>query len=102
MKEATQKVTRFAEFKDDTHPFSVWWKRHGQYMMSGGGHRESIWAARGWIAREQLACGADVTGDSLHEKCTCGDIYEDYPRPGEVPSKQQLDSTCPIHGSGIN
>jgi len=38
----------------------------------------------------------------LPEKCTCGDIYADYPRPGEVPSKQQLDSTCPIHGSGIN
>ena len=59
---------RFDEFEDDSHPFRKWWTEHGQYMMSGGGRRESIWAARGWIAREQLACGAKVTGESLRER----------------------------------
>lgn len=59
--------TRFTDFDDDVHPFRKWWNEHGQYMLSGGGRRESIWAARGWIAREQLGFGVEVTGDSLHE-----------------------------------
>ena len=59
--------TRFADFDEADHPFCKWWKAHGQYMLSGGARRESIWAARGWIAREQLADGVEVTGDSLHE-----------------------------------
>lgn len=57
-------MTRFAEFDDADHPFRKWWDEHGQYMMAGGGRKESIWAARGWIAREQLACGVEVTGES--------------------------------------
>jgi len=61
------KITRFAEFDDADHPFRKWWEEHGQFMLSGGGRRESIWAARGWIAREQLLCGKEVTGDSMHE-----------------------------------
>jgi hypothetical protein len=60
-------VTRFAEFDDAEHPANQWWEKHGQYMLSGGGRREFIWACRGWIAREQLACGVDVTGDSMQE-----------------------------------
>ena len=55
--------TRFDEFDDDAHPFRQWWVKHGQYMMAGGGRRESIWAARGWIAREQLGQGIEVTGE---------------------------------------
>ncbi|MGB2626448.1 MAG: hypothetical protein WAK20_06640 [Candidatus Acidiferrum sp.] len=61
-------TTRFEDFYDEAHPFQVWWHKHGQYMPFGGGMRESIWAARGWIAREQMACGVEITGDSLHEK----------------------------------
>jgi hypothetical protein len=64
---APPQVTRFSEFDDVSHPFHQWWEEHGQFMLSGGGRRESIWAARGWIAREQLACGVEVTGESLHE-----------------------------------
>lgn len=60
--------TRFNDFDDDAHPFRKWWQEHGQFMLSGGSRRESIWAARGWIAREQMACGAEVTGDSMHER----------------------------------
>jgi hypothetical protein len=60
-------VTRFNDFDDETHPFRQWWTKHGQYMLSGGGRRESIWAARGWIAREQLASGVEVTGESRGE-----------------------------------
>lgn len=30
-------------------------------------------------------------------KCTCGDIYSDFPT-GE-PKPNQLDSTCPLHGA---
>lgn len=60
--------TRFAEFDDADHPFNQWWQKHGQYMMSGGGRKQFIWACRGWIAREQLAEGVEVTGDSMHEK----------------------------------
>jgi len=59
--------TRLAEFDDADHPFRQWWNEHGQYMMSGGGRRESIWAARGWVAREQLSEGIEVTDDSMHE-----------------------------------
>jgi hypothetical protein len=66
--QATPQVTRFADFNDDDHPFRIWWQKHGQFMLSGGGVRESIWTARGWIAREQMACGVEVTGDSLHER----------------------------------
>jgi len=58
---------RFDEFDDETHPANIWWKKHGQFMMSGGGRREFIWACRGWIAREQLACGVEVTGESMRE-----------------------------------
>lgn len=58
--------TRFDEFDDSEHPCNRWWEEHGQYMMSGGGRREFIWACRGWIAREQLAAGVDVTGDPLN------------------------------------
>jgi hypothetical protein len=61
-------ITRFEEFDDTDHPFRIWWEKHGQFMLAGGGRRESIWAARGWIAREQMKCGVEVTGDSLHEK----------------------------------
>jgi hypothetical protein len=60
--------TRFRDFDNDDHPFRQWWNEYGQYMMSGGGRKESIWAARGWIAREQLMCGKKVTGDSMHEQ----------------------------------
>jgi hypothetical protein len=48
--------TRFNDFDDADHPFRKWWEEHGQFMMSGGGRRQSIWAARGWIAHEQFAC----------------------------------------------
>lgn len=61
------RITRFAEFDDESHPFQKWWVEHGQYMMSGGGYRARIWSARGWIAREQLMCGVEVTGESLRE-----------------------------------
>ncbi len=57
--------TRFDEFDDSEHPFQKWWKEHGQYMLAGGGRREMIWACRGWIAREQLATGVEVTGKSI-------------------------------------
>jgi hypothetical protein len=57
-------ITRFTDFDDTDHPFRKWWETHGQFMLSGGGRRESIWAARGWIAREQLAQGVEVTGES--------------------------------------
>lgn len=60
--------TRFQEFDDSDHPANKWWQEHGQYMMSGGGRRQFIWACRGWIAREQLYEGVPVTGDSLCEK----------------------------------
>ena len=63
----TTTETRFDEFNDDSHPCNIWWKEHGQYMLSGGGRRDFIWACRGWIAREQLMRGVEVTGDSLHE-----------------------------------
>ena len=59
--------TRFAEFDDDGHPANIWWRKHGQYMMAGGGRTQFIWACRGWIAHEQFAAGVEVTGDSLHE-----------------------------------
>lgn len=59
--------TRFDEFDDDSHPANLWWKKHGQFMMSGGGRREFIWACRGWIAREQYGEGVDVTGESRRE-----------------------------------
>jgi Protein of unknown function (DUF551) len=59
--------TRFGEFDDVDHPFNIWWQKHGQFMMSGSGRKQFIWACRGWIAREQLAEGVEVTGDSLHE-----------------------------------
>ena len=59
--------TRFDEFDDESHPANKWWKEHGQYMRAGGGRNEFIWACRGWIAREQMACGVEITGDSLHE-----------------------------------
>jgi len=60
--------TRFDEFDDDNHPFRQWWVKHGQFMMAGGGRKESIWSARGWIAREQLGFGREVTGESMHEE----------------------------------
>lgn len=56
--------TRFNEFDDRKHKFNKWWQKHGQYMLSGGGQREMIWAARGWIAREQLEEGVPVTGEA--------------------------------------
>jgi hypothetical protein len=59
--------TRFAEFDDADHPCSKWWEEHGQYMMSGGGRIQFIWACRGWIAHEQFASGVEVTGESLNE-----------------------------------
>jgi len=60
--------TRFRDFENPAHPFAKWWKEHGQYMMSGGGRREMIWACRGWIAREQMSDGVEVTGESMGEK----------------------------------
>jgi hypothetical protein len=60
-------MTRFEEFDDVGHPMKEWWDKYGQYMMSGGGRREFIWACRGWIAHEQLVSGVEVTGDSLNE-----------------------------------
>ena len=60
--------TRFRDCEDLRHPFQKWWKEHGQYMLSGGGRRERIWAYRGWIAREQMSDGVEVTGESLGEK----------------------------------
>ncbi len=60
-------ATRFEEFDDPQHPAHIWWEKHGQYMMAGGGRKEYIWACRGWIAREQLLHGAEVTGESMHE-----------------------------------
>ena len=60
--------TRFRDFDNPKHPFQKWWKAHGQYMMSGGGRREMIWAARGWIAREQMTDGVEVTGESSRER----------------------------------
>lgn len=80
--------TRFDDFDDDAHPFRKWWQEHGQFMLSGGGRRESIWAARGWIAREQMVCGVKVTGDSMHERASS---------PGAArPSK------CPTCARGWN
>ncbi len=67
-KDHTCETTRFSDFDDVGHPFRIWWEEHGQFMLSGGGRRESIWAARGWIAREQMAQGQPVTGDSMHEE----------------------------------
>jgi hypothetical protein len=60
-------ASRFHDFDDAAHPANIWWRKHGEYMLSGGGRREFIWACRGWIAREQLAEGVEVTGESLHE-----------------------------------
>jgi hypothetical protein len=57
--------SRFNDFDDADHPFRKWWEEHGQFMLSGGGRRESIWAARDWIAREQLGFDKEVTGESL-------------------------------------
>lgn len=63
---AAQRKTRFEEFDDAAHPANVWWEKHGQYMLSGGGRREFIWACRGWIAHEQFAESIEVTGE-VHE-----------------------------------
>ena len=60
--------TRFRDFDNPSHPFHKWWKAHGQYMMSGGGRNEMIWAARGWIAREQMTDGVPVTGETVMER----------------------------------
>jgi hypothetical protein len=60
--------TRFRDFDNPSHPFQKWWKEHGQYMRSGGGRNEMIWACRGWIAREQMTDGVEITGDSLNER----------------------------------
>ena len=60
-------ATRFQDFDDPTHPANSWWEKHGQFMMSGGGRQQFIWACRGWIAREQLADGVEVTGESNRE-----------------------------------
>lgn len=65
---ATPVETRHDDFDNADHPFRKWWEEHGQFMLAGGGRRESIWAARGWIAREQLGFGVEVTGDSLKER----------------------------------
>jgi hypothetical protein len=89
---ATPQVTRFAEFDDIGHPFQVWWERHGQFMLSGGGRRESIWAARGWIAREQMACGVEVTGDSLHEERGQAGV----PSPAATSEREWCD-VCGMH-----
>lgn len=59
--------TRFRDFDSPSHPFRRWWTQHGQFMMSGGGRREMIWAARGWIAREQMTDGVMITGESTME-----------------------------------
>lgn len=66
--EAAGVSTRLSDFDDKDHPFRRWWEEHGQFMLSGGGRKESIWAARGWIAREQLICGVEVTGESINER----------------------------------
>lgn len=81
--------TRFADFDDASHPFRKWWNEHGQYMMSGGGRRQSIWAARGWIAHEQLASGIEVTGDSLAEARRAA--------PSPEPPTDTNACTCPCH-----
>jgi hypothetical protein len=74
-KEAEQKTsgvkhprTRFNDFDEAKHPFNKWWRKHGRFMMSGGGRREMIWAARGWIAREQLGEGVQVTGETENKR----------------------------------
>jgi len=59
--------SRSKDFDDVTHPFNIWWQKHGQFMMSGGGRKQFIWACRGWIAREQLAEGVEVTGETEPE-----------------------------------
>jgi hypothetical protein len=66
-KQPPRQQTRFEEFDDANHPANKWWREHGEYMLSGGGRREFIWACRGWIAHEQYIEGAEVTGDSLCE-----------------------------------
>ncbi len=60
--------TRFRDFDDPRHPFQKWWKEHGQFMFSGGGRNQMLWAARGWIAREQMIDEVEITGESMHEK----------------------------------
>ncbi len=60
-----RQTTRYADMEARNHPFKKWWKKHGQYMMSGGSREQMIWAARGWIAREQYLQGVKVTGESL-------------------------------------
>src|SRR6185369_6713683 len=67
VREPDRTKTRLVDFDNADHPFRKWWEEHGQYMMAGGGRKESIWAARGWIAREQLILGKEVTGESLDE-----------------------------------
>jgi hypothetical protein len=86
--------TRFDEFDDATHPCNIWWEEHGQYMMSGGGRREFIWACRGWIAREQLAEGVEVTGDSLNESKSDAPTSpsQGTPKPDERINIQTLDT----------
>lgn len=74
--------TRFLEFDDTDHPANKWWQEHGQYMMSGGGRNQFIWACRGWIAREQLYEGVPVTGDSLSKKPP--EAAEQAGEPGEA------------------
>jgi len=60
--------TRFRDFDNPQHPFQKWWKAHGQFMMAGGGRAQMIWACRGWIAREQMTDGVEVTGESMGER----------------------------------
>jgi hypothetical protein len=82
--------TRFNEFADEDHPCNKWWKEFGQFMMSGGGRPEFIWACRGWIAREQLAEGVEVTGDSLREERKA-----EASSSAPLPKDGELRCTCP-------
>lgn len=82
--------TRFAEFDDSEHPCNKWWQEHGQFMMAGGGRRQFIWACRGWIAREQLAAGVEITGDSLNESRTHPAEPQVAEAPAEGKSKRGL------------
>jgi hypothetical protein len=104
LKQETQPPTRFAEFDDADHPCHKWWEEHGQYMMSGGGRREFIWACRGWIAREQLAEGVEVTGETeaasspLETPAAVPEKCWGSPDPGGVCLADN-DLNCPVHGS---
>lgn len=85
-------TTRFDDFDDSGHPCRIWWEEYGQLMMSGGSRRSFIWASRGWIAREQLAEGVKVTGESSRE--TPKAVAQSPIPVEEEEIDETLDSVC--------